>query len=295
MPAGERASLQFFLDWQRATLLFKCAGLTGDQLAERMLPPSDLSLLGLIRHLTDVERAWFRRRFADEPVEDAYGIQLAWQATDPKRAAADYARLTEEFKLADAAAENAPLEAAFSHNGEALSLRFIYLHMIEEYARHNGHADLLRERIDGATGELGAASPATGHCRPGSLRDMTSSRALVSAYWAAAEARDWEAFGRLLADNVVYEAPMSHERVDGKAAYIRFNAEGFPGDWHLSVMRIVADEATAASWIRMADADDVYPGLTFFEIADGLIAGITDFWPQRYEPSASRAHLTERI
>jgi len=99
----------------------------------------------------------------------------------------------------------------------------------------------------------------------------------------------------LLADNVVYEAPMSHERVDGKAAYLRFNAEGFPGDWHLSVMRIVADEATAASWIRMADADDVYPGLTFFEIADGLIAGITDFWPQRYEPSASRAHLTERI
>jgi hypothetical protein len=295
MPAGERASLQFFLDWQRATLLFKCAGLTGDQLAERMLPPSDLSLLGLIRHLTDVERAWFRRRFADEPVEDAYGIQLAWQATDPTRAAADYARLTEEFKLADAAAENAPLEAAFSHNGEALSLRFIYLHMIEEYARHNGHADLLRERIDGATGELAAAPSAHGRGRPGSLRDMTSPRELVSAYWAAAEARDWEAFGRLLADNVVYEAPMSHERVDGKAAYIRFNAEGFPGDWHLSVMRIVADEATAASWIRMADADDVYPGLTFFEIADGLIAGITDFWPQRYEPSASRAHLTERI
>ena len=153
LPEGERATLQFFLDWQRATLLFKCAGLTGDQLAERALPPSELSLLGLIRHLTNVERAWFRQRFADEPVEDAYGIQLAFQETDPTRAAADYARLTEEFKLADAAAENAPLEAAFTHNGEALSLRFIYLHMIEEYARHNGHADLLRERIDGATGE----------------------------------------------------------------------------------------------------------------------------------------------
>ena len=74
---GERATLQEFLDFQRATLLLKCAGLTGEQLAERTLPPSELSLLGLIRHLTNVERAWFRQRFADEPVEDAYGVQLA--------------------------------------------------------------------------------------------------------------------------------------------------------------------------------------------------------------------------
>jgi hypothetical protein len=153
LPEGERATLRVFLDWQRATLLFKCAGLTGEQLAERTLPPSELSLLGLIRHLTNVERAWFRQRFADEPVEDAYGVQLAFQETDPTRAAADYGRLTEEIKLADAAAENAPLDATFTHRGEALTLRFVYLHMIEEYARHNGHADLLRERIDGATGE----------------------------------------------------------------------------------------------------------------------------------------------
>jgi Protein of unknown function (DUF664) len=153
LPEGERATLQVFLDFQRATLLLKCAGLTGDQLAERTLPPSELSLLGLIRHLTNVERAWFRQRFADEPVEDAYGIQLAFEETDPTRAAADYARLTEEIKLADAAAENAPLDATFTHRGEALTLRFVYVHMIEEYARHNGHADLLRERIDGAVGE----------------------------------------------------------------------------------------------------------------------------------------------
>jgi hypothetical protein len=95
---------------------------------------------------------------------------------------------------------------------------------------------------------------------------MTSSRALVSAYWAAAEARDWAAFGRLLTD-----------------------------DWHLAVQRIVADEGTAASWIAMTDPGETYPGLTFFEIADGLITRITDFWPQPYEPSADRAHLTERI
>jgi uncharacterized damage-inducible protein DinB len=145
--------LQIFLDWQRATLLYKCQGLTGEQLAERTVPPSDLSLLGLIRHMTRVERAWFRQRFADESVEDAYERDAAFAATDPARAAADYARFTEEVKLSDAAAANAPLDATFTNNGETMSLRFIYLHMIEEYARHLGHADLLRERIDGATGE----------------------------------------------------------------------------------------------------------------------------------------------
>ncbi len=124
---------------------------------------------------------------------------------------------------------------------------------------------------------------------------MTSSQALVSAYWAAAEARDWDAFGRLLAEDVVYEAPMSHERVSGKPAYLRFNAEGFTTDWHLTVQRIVADEGSAASWIQMTETGETYPGLTFFAIADGLIARITDFWPQEYEPPASRAHLTERV
>jgi hypothetical protein len=152
-PKGERANLQEFLDFQRATLLLKCSGLTGEQLAERALPPSELSLLGLIRHLTNAERIWFRQRFSDEPVEDAYGLQLAFTETDPTRAAADYARLTEEIKLADAAAANSPLDATFTHGGRALTLRFVYVHMIEEYARHNGHADLLRERIDGSTGE----------------------------------------------------------------------------------------------------------------------------------------------
>jgi SnoaL-like protein len=124
---------------------------------------------------------------------------------------------------------------------------------------------------------------------------VTSTRALVSAYWAAAEARDWAAFGRLLTDDVLYEAPMSRERVSGKAAYLRFNAEGFQGDWHLTVQRIVADERTAASWIQMNDAGETYPGLTFFDIADELIVRITDFWPEAYEPPPSRAHLTERI
>jgi uncharacterized damage-inducible protein DinB len=151
----ERGILEGFLDWHRATLLWKCAGLTGEQLAERAVPPSGLSLLGLIRHLTYVERAWFRIRFAGEQVDDPFGDdpQAEFSELDPARAAADYARFTEEWRLADAAAANAPLDATFTHNGETMSLRLIYLHMIEEYARHVGHADLLRERVDGATGE----------------------------------------------------------------------------------------------------------------------------------------------
>jgi uncharacterized damage-inducible protein DinB len=147
--------LQAFLDWQRATLLYKCAGLTGEQLARRAFPPSGLSLLGLVRHMTKVERTWFRQRFAGEQVDNAFGAdpQADFEQADPARAAADYARLTEEINHADAAAANASLDDTFTHNGEVMSLRLIYLHMIEEYARHLGHADLLREQIDGATGE----------------------------------------------------------------------------------------------------------------------------------------------
>jgi uncharacterized damage-inducible protein DinB len=147
--------LQAFLDWHRATLLYKCAGLTGEQLARRTVPPSGLSLLGLVRHMTKVERIWFRQRFAGEHVDAPFGSdpEAEFEAADPARAAADYARLTEEFKLVDAAVANASLDDTFTHNNELMSLRMIYLHMIEEYARHVGHADLLREQIDGATGE----------------------------------------------------------------------------------------------------------------------------------------------
>ena len=147
--------LQAVLDWHRATLLYKCAGLTGAQLAEHTVPPSGLSLLGLVRHMTKVERTWFRQRFAGEPVDSPFGAdnQADFARVDPARAAADYARLTEEFVRADAAVANASLDDTFAHDGEVMSLRLVYLHMIEEYARHLGHADLLREQIDGTTGE----------------------------------------------------------------------------------------------------------------------------------------------
>jgi uncharacterized damage-inducible protein DinB len=144
LTGAERAMLQGFLDWHRATLLHKCTGLTGRQLAERTVPPSTLSLLGLVRHMAKVERTWFRRRFAGEPVD--------FEDLDPDGAAADYARLVEEWRLADAAVAGASLDDTFTHDGEVHSLRLLYLHLIQEYARHNGHADLLRERLDGVTG-----------------------------------------------------------------------------------------------------------------------------------------------
>lgn len=124
---------------------------------------------------------------------------------------------------------------------------------------------------------------------------MSDAHQTVAAYWAAAEARDWAAFGGLVADDVVYEAPQTRERVRGRAAYLRFNAEGFPGDWHLQVQRIVADSGHAASWVEFTEGAERYPGVCFFDLdSGGRIARITDFWPAPAELPASRAHLAER-
>jgi hypothetical protein len=125
---------------------------------------------------------------------------------------------------------------------------------------------------------------------------MREAVGLVTAYWTAAEARDWDAFGALVAEDVIYEVPQSRERVQGRAAYIRFNRDGFPGDWHLRIVKIVGGERAAASWIEFTDEDGMtQPGLCFFEIdRDGRISRISDFWPEPYEPPAGRAHLVER-
>ena len=153
----ERAMLEGFVDWQRDTLLFKCAGLTGAQLAEQATPPSNLSLLGLVRHMADVERSWFRRRVAGESVGRVHGREdqpdADFEEVDPDHAEDDFARFIEECDSARRAVAGMPLDSVFVNDrwGE-MSLRWVYCHMIEEYARHNGHADLLRERIDGPTG-----------------------------------------------------------------------------------------------------------------------------------------------
>ena len=124
---------------------------------------------------------------------------------------------------------------------------------------------------------------------------MTNAHEVVAAYWAAAEARDWKAFGALLAGDVIYRVPLTREQFSGRDPRIRFNVEGFPYDWHITVQRIVAEGQHAASWIEFTGHEGTQPGLCFFELdKDGKIALITDFWPEPYELPASRAHLVER-
>ena len=157
VSAPEREALEKWLRWHRATLLFKCQGLTAEQLCERSVPPSTLSLLGLVRHMAFVERTWFRVRFARQDLEPLFGKtedpDADFNGAGPDQAEQDFATFQAECVLADEAAREHSLDETFELRGETLDLRWIYIHMIEEYARHNGHADLLRERIDGATGD----------------------------------------------------------------------------------------------------------------------------------------------
>jgi uncharacterized damage-inducible protein DinB len=155
--ADERTALEAWLRFHRDTLLTKCAGLGPDQLTKASVPPSNLTLLGLVRHMTEVERSWFRRRFCSEQIDPLY-FTLAQPDgdfenvadADPER---DYAAFVAECAATDAAVAGRCLDETFVHRGTTMDLRWIYLHMIEEYARHNGHADLLRECIDGVVGD----------------------------------------------------------------------------------------------------------------------------------------------
>lgn len=156
LTAPEGELLKGYLDFYRTTLLFKCAGLTAEQLAERPSSPSNLSLLGLIRHLTKVERIWFRIHFASSPAEPLFAPELGkdadFELIDPADAEAAYDGLLAEWKLSDDAAVGRSLDEQFTFGGTDSTLRMIYIHLIGEYARHCGHADLLREQLDGTTG-----------------------------------------------------------------------------------------------------------------------------------------------
>lgn len=156
LVGDERETLEGFLSYYRDTLLGKCAGLTGRQLAEQTVHPSNLTLLGLIRHMAKVERTWFRERFAGLPLAPMYAPELGKDADfedlAAERAEEDYARLVEEIRLADETVAGASLDETFTHNGTLYSLRLVHVHMVAEYARHIGHADLLRESLDGVTG-----------------------------------------------------------------------------------------------------------------------------------------------
>jgi uncharacterized damage-inducible protein DinB len=158
--AGEREMLDSWLDFHRATLLMKCQGLTDEQLKTRSVPPSSLSLLGLVRHMTEVERGWFRRVLLGEEAAPLYysgdNEDGDFDEVDTADVATDLRRYRDEVEYCRrVTAEHEDLDAVGrrERQGRPVSLRWIYVHMIEEYARHNGHADLLRERIDGATGD----------------------------------------------------------------------------------------------------------------------------------------------
>jgi uncharacterized damage-inducible protein DinB len=157
----ERATYVEYLRCQRLTLELKCAGLDAEQLASRSVEPSSMSLLGLVRHMAEVERAWFRRVMAGEDAPRRYSppgefdhdfdgavadpacVQEAWAAWRDEVAFAE--RYVDEHDDMDA--------TAVMRNGDRISFREVLVHMVEEYARHNGHADLLRERIDGKVGQ----------------------------------------------------------------------------------------------------------------------------------------------
>jgi uncharacterized damage-inducible protein DinB len=150
--------LQGWLDWHRQTLLAKCAGLTAEQLKTASVEPSNLTLLGLLRHMTEVERWWFIIRAAGQPLDDLYNfdddLDGDFDNVADADAEANHAAFSVAIEAADKAVAGLPLEHEFTTDrGSTMSLRWVYLHMIEEYARHNGHADLIRERIDGATGD----------------------------------------------------------------------------------------------------------------------------------------------
>lgn len=158
MTAGERQTLEDWLELYRATVPLKVAGLTGEELCRRAVPPSDLSLLGLVRHLTEVERSWYTDVLTAWDSPDIYTTRERPEADlepTPEEAEADLARYAAEVAQARRHAAAAPTLddlAAGRRHGRPVSLRWIHTHVLEEYARHLGHMDLLREATDGRTG-----------------------------------------------------------------------------------------------------------------------------------------------
>ena len=154
----ERETLTSYLNFQRDTLRWKTAALSLEQLTVRPVPSTAMTLLGLVRHAVEVESGWGSRvggserkhYYLDDPQSDE-----DWNVAGADQAMVDaaYANWAEAQAMFDAAVAACELGDTFDHHGEAVTVRSLLAHMIEEYARHNGHADLLREAIDGRTGE----------------------------------------------------------------------------------------------------------------------------------------------
>lgn len=158
LTADEREMLRAYLDHQRATLALKCEGLSEEELRRCSTPPSTLSLLGLVRHMAEVERAWFRRIINEEDIRlvwsDRGDFQVAYEvseATWPEAFTAWQAEI-EHARRIEREAVSLDVTGYLAKADSAVSLRRAMVHLIDEYARHNGHADLLREAIDGTVG-----------------------------------------------------------------------------------------------------------------------------------------------
>jgi len=158
--ADERTMLVSWLDFHRSTLLLKCGGLRAEQLTEASVPPSPITLLGLVQHLAQVERNWFQRIFAGADAPPVFTpVPSGWHdpTTDFERSVRIWQNEIARGReiLAGASLDDRctlPAADAAATGATTLSMRWILVHLIEEYARHNGHADLIRERIDGRTG-----------------------------------------------------------------------------------------------------------------------------------------------
>lgn len=142
----------------RATLAGRCAGLDDAAASTASVEPSALTLTGLVQHATEVERSWFRRTSAGEdappldPAADPAGPDGGFDVAPGTRLSDALATWRAEVAVARGRCAGRSLDDTGTFMGQPVSLRWIYLHLIEEYARHNGHADLLRERLDGTTG-----------------------------------------------------------------------------------------------------------------------------------------------
>ncbi|MFJ5990484.1 DinB family protein [Lentzea sp. NPDC092896] len=158
VQAGERETLRAFLDFHRATLAMKCDGLSDEDLRRRSMPPSTLTLLSLVRHMAEVERTWFRKVINGEDIplvwSDAGDYQVAYDASKSTRSEAFEAwqAEVEHSRRIEREAESLDVTGYQPRWEEQVSLRLVMNHLCHEYARHNGHADFLREGIDGVTG-----------------------------------------------------------------------------------------------------------------------------------------------
>ncbi|WP_026414689.1 DinB family protein [Actinomadura oligospora] len=159
ITGDERDTLRAYLEYHRATLAMKCAGLSDEELRRTSMPPSTLSLLALVRHMAEVERAWFRRVFEDAEApmvwsDELFDFQAAYDASTGTGAEAFKAWRdeAETSRRIEREAESLDVTGFQPRWDKRVSLRMVMVHVLLEYARHNGHADFLREGIDGVVG-----------------------------------------------------------------------------------------------------------------------------------------------